>query len=436
MKGSGRIQITALLVVVILLVAVLPVYSFDRPAKYIDEMSGECIGTETFTITANDMDHAVLTVKGEATERYEERILTQETVESCRGGTPTQTFTCKGEVTKIEVYVRVPRPLRLSSSLSGDPIPVPITPIPKPPSDSTVSLSIKSDTTLYHDQVTVPAGTTKWLSFAVPNLKLNGTYTLELRGVQWYYGSGYANGRAGFDPDKDFCFRIYYRKKTTLYPTEVRYSTDRTNSSETVAANLQNGKATIKIPKEKINGATELTLSTVEGTKISWSLQSFHTVPETPARLSLPVVRVEDETTTFQVRYTDRNNDPPSSAKVYLNNVAYDLVCEDDDEYQWNGALYSITLPYEECEYYFLFKNGKEPIRMPEEGSLTVGALEKKMSEWQANVTEESQLIDEELERIDQYYLPRQERSSDSRRPSGHEDRSREEIGVEPPVHE
>jgi len=126
------------------------------------------------------------------------------------------------------------------------------------------------------------------------------------------------------------------------------------DSYEIISTDLRNGKAAIKIPEEKINGATEISLSSWNGnalTKISWKLTLYRKVPETKAELSLPVTEIEGENMRFKIIYTDINNDPPVSAKIYINNTEYDLTNSDGDEYQWNGSLYTITLPYQECNY-------------------------------------------------------------------------------------
>ncbi|MEA1993433.1 MAG: hypothetical protein U9N35_03425 [Euryarchaeota archaeon] len=435
MNNKGGMKLTALLIVITLLATIIPAHSFDRPEEYITEDGGECIGTETFTIDAADTEYAVLEVMGEGVVKQEDKIIKQESIESFKWGTHTQTFRCNGEVTKIDVSVALPKtgpytgnspetssnesPVRSSGmQLSGNDRPRPTFTIAPPPEPIYTKVTLRvldpNNNVMYRASLKASSNGQSWLSFSVPNLNLNGTYKLEISGAPWHYGSGYANGRADFNANKDFSFRVHYKKKTTVYPELVQYKTDLMGGWETVATNLQSGTATVQIPKENISGATELSLNSMNNsqtgpilalTKTSWQLTTYYTVPETPARLSLPITRVEGESTTFQIRYTDFNNDAPTSAKLYLNNVPHDLASEDDDEYQWNGALYTATLPYEECEYYFVFENGKETIRMPEEGSLTLGALEKTMSEWKTNMTEESQLVDEELEKIDLYYI-------------------------------
>ncbi|MCD6466786.1 MAG: hypothetical protein J7L10_02550 [Methanomicrobia archaeon] len=355
-------------------------------------------------------------------QTYEESAIKQENAEGSR--TPsTQTFTCKGEITGIDVYILTPKQFYIcggtQSNFTGVPLlgltammPGPTVTPPSSPSYITITLYIKdfNNNVLFQSEFSVTASfkpMSIWKSITVPNLELNGKYKLQLTGVSWYYGSGYPNGSADFNANKDFCFRIHYKKEKTVYPKEVKYKTDLMDSYETISTNLQNGTKRITIPKENIDGATELSLSSQNGnvlTKISWNLKVFHKVPETPAKLSLPFVTIEGNNTTFQIRYTDINNDPPLSAKIYINDVEYDLVNNDDDSYQWNGSLYSITLPYQECNYYFIFDNGKETIRMPED-SFYIGELEKKLSEWKENIEEESILIDQELEKIDLYYI-------------------------------
>ena len=422
MGKKGSLKITSLLVVLSLLVAILPVYSFDRPEEYIEEISDQCIGSKTFGIDANNVDYAILEVKGEGVQTYEESAIKQENAEGSRTS-GTQTFTCNGEITGIDVYILTPKQFYIcggtQSNFTGVPLlgltammPGPTVTPPSSPSYITITLYIKdfNNNVLFQSEFSVTA-TFKpmsiWKSITVPNLNLNGKYKLQLTGVSWYYGSGYPNGSADFNANKDFCFRIHYKKEKTVYPKEIKYKTDLMDSYETISTNLQNGTKRITIPKENIDGATELSLSSQNGnvlTKISWNLKVFHKVPETSAKLSLPFVTIEGNNTTFQIRYTDINNDPPLSAKIYINDVEYDLVNNDDDSYQWNGSLYSITLPYQECNYYFIFDNGKETIRMPED-SFYIGELEKKLSEWKENIEEESILIDQELEKIDLYYI-------------------------------
>jgi len=430
MNKKGSLKITSLFVVLSLLVAILPVYSLDRPEEYIEDINGECVGFKTFNIDAVNTDYAILEIKGEGVQAYEESITKQENVEGSR--TPsTQSFTCNGEVTRIEVYILTPKQLYIcggtQSNFTGFPllgltamVPGPIGPLPpiEPPSTVNFILYIKdlNNNILFHAPATVQAlGRPMWISFTVPNLNLNGKYKLQLTGqVSWYYGSEYNNGSADFNSNKDFCFRIHYKKEVTIYPEIVKYKTDLMDSWETITENLQNGTKDITIPKENIDGASELLLSSQNNsqsgspialTKISWNLKVFHKVPETPAKLSLPIVDIEGENINFKILYTDINNDPPASAKIYINDTAYDLTNKDDDPYQWNGSLYSITIPYQECNYYFVFDNGKETIRMPEEDSFYIGALEKKISEWKENTEEESLLIDQELEKIDLYYI-------------------------------
>ncbi|MEA1993712.1 MAG: hypothetical protein U9N35_04875, partial [Euryarchaeota archaeon] len=434
MNNKGGMKLTALLIVITLLVAILPAYSLDRPEEYITEDSGACIGLDTFSI-GSDTEYAVLEVMGEGVEKQEDKIIKQESIESFKWGTHTQTFRCNGEVTKIDVSIALPKtgpytgnspeassnesPVQSSGmQLSGYDRPRPtFTVVPPPiPISAMVTLRVldPNNSVLYQSTMEASSNGPRWLSFSIPRLNLNGTYNLELSGAPWHYGSGYPDGRAHFNTNKDFCFRVHYKKKTTLYPELVQYKTDIMGGWETVATDLQNGTATVTIPQENISGATELSLNSENNsqgppaialTKISWNLRTFYTVPETPARLSLPFAAIEGRNTTFQIRYIDLNNDAPTSARIYVNNVPHDLACEDDDTYQWNGSLYTTTLPYEECEYYFVFENDKETIRMPEEGSLTLGPLEKKLSEWKTNMMEESQLVDEELEMIDEYYI-------------------------------
>jgi len=398
MGKKGSLKITSSIVVLSLLVAILPVYSLDRPEEYVEEISDQCTGFKTFSIDANNADYAILEVKGEGVQAYEDSVIKQENAEGCR--TPsTQTFTCNGEVTGVGVYILPPAVYRIAqSNFIGMPIfgltamvrPGPIFPPPEKPSLVNFTLCLKdiNDNVLFQSQIKVSAlGKPIWATFAVPNLNLNGKYKLQLTGqVSWYYGSGYNKGQADFNANKDFCFRIHYKKETTIYPEKVEYKTNLMDSYETISTNLQNGTKNITIPKENIDGATELLLSSQNNsstalTKISWSLKVFHKVPETSAKLSLPFVNIEGNDTTFQILYTDINNDAPASAKIYVNDVEYDLANEDDDSYQWNGSIYKITLPYQECNYYFIFDNGKESIRMPEEDSFYIGGLEKKMGE-------------------------------------------------------
>jgi len=429
MSKKGSLKITSLFVVLSLLVAILPVYSLDRPEEYVEEISDQCIGFKTFGIDVNNIDYAILEVKGEGVQTYEESIIKQESSEGSRVLPSTQTFTCNGEVTEIDVLVLlggiVQNP---QSNFNGIPLlgltvplaqPIrPIGPLPPVPAPVNFTLYIKdlNNNILFQQSFSeFPSNSSLWISFTVPNLNLNGKYKLQLTGqVSWYYGSGYSGGQADFNANKDFCFRIHYKKEETAYPEIVKYKTDLMDSHETITTNLQNGTETIRIPKENIDGATELLLSSQNNsqngspialTKISWNLKVFHNVPETPAKLSLPFVNIEGNDTTFQIRYTDVNNDAPASAKIYINDIGYDLTNKDDDSYQWNGSLYSITLPYQECNYYFIFDNSKETIRMPEEDSFYIGELEKKMGEWKENIEEESILIDQELEKIDLYYI-------------------------------
>ncbi len=410
MGKKGSLKITSSFVVLSLLVAILPVYSLDRPEECVEEISDQCIGFKMFSIDANNADYAILEVKGEGVQTYEDSVIKQENAEGSR--TPsTQSFICNGKVTKIEIYIN-------SGGRFGPVKPYPRRPgvrggIIGMPAPSIVSLQVKTlnNTVLYQGSFEIFGGSS-WLSFNVPDLELNGTYKLQVSGGSWYYGSGYSGGSADFNSNKDFCFRIHCKKEKTVYPETVKYKTDLMDSWETIATNLQNGTETITIPKENIDGATELLLSSQNNsqsgspialTKISWNLKVFHKVPETPAKLSLPFIDIEGEDTTFQILYTDLNNDSPLSAKIYVNDVEYDLANE--DSYQWNGSLYSITLPYQECNYYFIFDNGKETIRMPEEEAFYIGGLEKKMSEWKENIEEESILIDQELQKIDLYYI-------------------------------
>ncbi|HDN81314.1 MAG TPA: hypothetical protein ENG41_01130, partial [Methanomicrobia archaeon] len=93
MGKEGSLKITSLLVVLSLLVAILPVYSFDRPEEYIEEISDQCIGSKTFGIDANNVDYAILEVKGEGVQTYEESAIKQENAEGSRTS-GTQTFTC------------------------------------------------------------------------------------------------------------------------------------------------------------------------------------------------------------------------------------------------------------------------------------------------------------------------------------------------------
>ncbi len=404
MDKRGGMKIISLFLVLSLLVAILPIYSLDRPEKYIKSIEGESIGFKTYSI---DTEYAVLEIEGKGTETYQNTVIKQENAENYRDP-GTQTFTCNGEVTGIEVYILPPGGyVRLTG----------IFPPPTPPT-ANLKLYIKDlqNNVLFQSDFSVTA-TFKpmpiWKSITVPNLNLNGKYKLQLVNnssyrVSWYYGSGYNGGRANFNSNKDFCFRIHCKEKTTLYPKEVKYKTDLMDSYEIISTDLGNGKAAIKIPEEKINGATEISLSSWNGnalTKITWRLTLYRKVPETKAELSLPITEIEGENMRFKIIYTDINNDPPVSAKIYINNVEYDLTNSDDDEYQWNGSLYTITLPYQECNYYFIFNNGKETIRMPEEDSFHIGELEKKISEWKENTEKETQLMDQELQKIDLYYI-------------------------------
>jgi len=400
-------KIISLFLVLSLLVAILPIYSLDRPEKYIKSIEGESIGFKTYSIDTDNTEYAVLEIEGKGTETYQNTVIKQENAENYRDP-GTQTFTCNGEVTGIEVYILPPGGyVRLTG----------IFPPPTPPT-ANLKLYIKDlqNNVLFQSDFSVTA-TFKpmpiWKSITVPNLNLNGKYKLQLVNnssyrVSWYYGSGYNGGRANFNSNKDFCFRIHCKEKTTLYPKEVKYKTDLMDSYEIISTDLGNGKAAIKIPEEKINGATEILLSSWNGnalTEISWRLTLYRKVPETKAELSLPIPEIEGENMRFKIIYTDINNDPPVSAKIYINNVEYDLTNSDDDEYQWNGSLYTITLPYQECNYYFIFNNGKETIRMPEEDSFHIGELEKKISEWKENTEKETQLMDQELQKIDLYYI-------------------------------
>ena len=407
MDKRGGMKIISLFLVLSLLVAILPIYSLDRPEKYIKSIEGESIGFKTYSIDTDNIEYAVLEIEGKGTETYQNTVIKQENAENYRDP-GTQTFTCNGEVTGIEVYILPPGGyVRLTG----------IFPPPTPPT-ANLKLYIKDlqNNVLFQSDFSVTA-TFKpmpiWKSITVPNLNLNGKYKLQLVNnssyrVSWYYGSGYNGGRANFNSNKDFCFRIHCKEKTTLYPKEVKYKTDLMDSYEIISTDLGNGKVAIKIPEEKINGATEILLSSWNGnalTEISWRLTLYRKVPETKAELSLPIPEIEGENMRFKIIYTDINNDPPVSAKIYINNVEYDLTNSDDDEYQWNGSLYTITLPYQECNYYFIFNNGKETIRMPEEDSFHIGELEKKISEWKENTEKETQLMDQELQKIDLYYI-------------------------------
>jgi len=246
MGKKGSLKITSLLVVLSLLVAILPVYSFDRPEEYIEEISDQCIGSKTFGIDANNVDYAILEVKGEGVQTYEDSAIKQENAEGSRTS-GTQTFTCKGEVTGIDVYIL---PLAVytdtQSSVSGVPwfattlfvtplmnpmMPGPLPTIEPPIKPSTINLTLYlkdlGNNILFQSQTKVSAiGKPFWISFTVPNLELNGKYKLQLTGVSWYYGSGYPNGSADFNANKDFCFRIHYKKEKTVYPkTTISYLT-------------------------------------------------------------------------------------------------------------------------------------------------------------------------------------------------------------------
>jgi hypothetical protein len=70
----------------------------------------------------------------------------------------------------------------------------------------------------------------------------------------------------------------------------------------------------------------------------------------------------------FDVMYRDQDNDPPTSAVVYIDGAAHDLVADSPDG-PWNswGVYYcETTLPVGEGHrYYFMFSDGKDGARLP-----------------------------------------------------------------------
>ena len=71
---------------------------------------------------------------------------------------------------------------------------------------------------------------------------------------------------------------------------------------------------------------------------------------------------------TFDIMYRDLDDQPPSSAQVYINGVAHDMVT-DATAGPWNDWVtyyYKTTLPPgEDHKYYFLFSDGQAQIRLP-----------------------------------------------------------------------
>ncbi len=51
MDKRGGMKIISLFLVLSLLLAILPIYSLDRPEKYIKRIKGESIGVKTYTIS-------------------------------------------------------------------------------------------------------------------------------------------------------------------------------------------------------------------------------------------------------------------------------------------------------------------------------------------------------------------------------------------------
>ncbi|MCK4636902.1 MAG: hypothetical protein KAT49_03375, partial [Methanomicrobia archaeon] len=244
MNKEGSVKITSLFVILSLLAAILPIYSLDRPEGDIEEINNQCVGNRSFSIDINDADYAILEVKGEGVQRYEEGVIKQEGSEGYKALSRTQTFTCNGEITKVSVYIRPPRiynhvvnivwPTIRRVFLFGltrvvyRRIPMVYRRIPTRPVSVRFTLYLKdlNDNIVFQSQIRVSAlGRPLWATLEVPNLSLNGQYKLQLIGAKeflWYYGSGYSGGSADFNANKDFCFRIHCREETTVYPELVQ----------------------------------------------------------------------------------------------------------------------------------------------------------------------------------------------------------------------
>jgi PGF-CTERM protein len=103
-----------------------------------------------------------------------------------------------------------------------------------------------------------------------------------------------------------------------------------------------------------------------------WNATTFTIVPrnKVPQLQTYSFAPLEGDTSTefrFDVMYRDRDNEAPTEASIYINDVAYTMETDEENVFsEWVTYYYETTLPVgENHRFYFMFSDGEDNVRLP-----------------------------------------------------------------------